>query len=103
MDEILEILEENSRYSDEQIAVMAGKTVEEVKERLKNTCIEIMEKEDNQTVLAVSHAGACYHFLRNWHDDEFVTTELKKGFPNCCIFKYEYENKVFNLVEVIRF
>lgn len=80
-----------------------GETQEEVKERLKNTCIEIMEKEDNQTVLAVSHTGACYHFLRNWHDDEFVTTELKKGFPNCCIFKYEYENKVFNLIEVIRF
>ena len=55
-----------------------GETQEEVKQRLKNTCIEIMEKEDNQTVLAVSHAGACYHFLRNWHDDEFVTTELKK-------------------------
>ncbi len=80
-----------------------GETQEEVKQRLKNTCIEIMEKEDNQIVLAVSHAGACYHFLRNWHDDKFVNTELKKGFPNCCIFKYEYENKVFNLVEVIRF
>lgn len=34
MDEILEVLEKNSRYSDEQIAVMAGKTVEEVREAI---------------------------------------------------------------------
>lgn len=36
MEEILEILEENSRYSDEQIAVMAGKTVEEVREVIRD-------------------------------------------------------------------
>ena len=35
MEEILEILEENSRYSDEQIAVMAGKTVGEVREAIR--------------------------------------------------------------------
>ena len=36
MEEILEILEENSRYSDEQIAVMAGKTVGEVREAIRD-------------------------------------------------------------------
>ena len=36
MEEILEILEEDSRYSDEQIAVMAGKTVEEVREAIRD-------------------------------------------------------------------
>lgn len=35
MEEILEILEQNSRYTDEQIAVMAGKTVEEVRESIR--------------------------------------------------------------------
>ncbi|NME84122.1 Lrp/AsnC family transcriptional regulator [Clostridium sp. SM-530-WT-3G] len=34
MEEILEILEKNSRYTDEQIAVMTGKTVEEVREAI---------------------------------------------------------------------
>ena len=34
MEEILEILEKNSRYTDEQIAVMWGKTVEEVREAI---------------------------------------------------------------------
>ena len=34
MDEILEVLDKNSRYSDEQIALMTGKTVEEVREAI---------------------------------------------------------------------
>ena len=36
MDELLEILQENSRYTDEQLAVMTGKSVEEVKESIKD-------------------------------------------------------------------
>ena len=36
MEEILEILEKNSRYTDEEIAVMAGKTVEEVREAIRD-------------------------------------------------------------------
>ena len=36
MEEILEILEQNSRYSDEQIAIMSGKTVEEVREAIRD-------------------------------------------------------------------
>ena len=35
MEEILEILEQNSRYTDEQIAVMAGKTRKKVREEIK--------------------------------------------------------------------
>ena len=36
MEEILEIVEKNFRYTDEQIAVMAGKTVEEVREAIQD-------------------------------------------------------------------
>lgn len=36
MEEILEILEQNSRYSDEEIAVMVGKSVEEVREAIRD-------------------------------------------------------------------
>ena len=36
MEEILEILEQNSRYTDEQIAVMTGKTGEEVREAIQD-------------------------------------------------------------------
>ncbi|AYE33003.1 Lrp/AsnC family transcriptional regulator [Clostridium septicum] len=35
MDDILEVLEKNSRYTDEEIAIMAGKTVEEVREAIR--------------------------------------------------------------------
>ncbi len=36
MEEILEVLEQNSRYTDEEIAVMVGKTVEEVREAIRD-------------------------------------------------------------------
>ena len=76
-----------------------GESREQVRERMVRTCIEIMEKEDHKVVLAVSHAGACLQFLTQWQDP---SEELKKGFSNCCIFKYEYEDKKFKLIEVIR-
>ena len=71
----------------------------EVRNRMVKTCTEFMEKDDHNVVLAVSHGGACYHFLREWQDPY---EELKKRFSNCCIFKYEYEDKKFKLVDVIR-
>lgn len=36
MEEILEVLEKNSRYSDEEIAVMTGKTVQEVRDAIRD-------------------------------------------------------------------
>lgn len=36
MEEILEILEKNSRYTDEQIAIMVGKTADEVREAIRD-------------------------------------------------------------------
>lgn len=76
-----------------------GESLTEVKERMVKTCTEIMEKEGNNTVLAVSHAGACVNFLSHWQDPSEV---MKKGLTNCIIFKYEYENGKFDLVDVIR-
>ena len=76
-----------------------GESRDMVLERMVETCTAIMEKDDHQVVLAVSHAGACYHFMRAWADP---TEHLKKGFTNCCIFKYEYEDGEFTLVDVFR-
>ncbi|HHD2770620.1 TPA: Lrp/AsnC family transcriptional regulator [Clostridium perfringens] len=36
MEEILEVLEKNSRYTDQEIAVMTGKTVKEVREAIRD-------------------------------------------------------------------
>lgn len=70
-----------------------------VQDRMVKTCTEIMEKEDHQVVLAVSHAGACVSFLSVWQDPEPIR---KHGLPNCTVFKYEYEDRVFTLVDVYR-
>lgn len=80
-----------------------GESRDMVRTRLVTTCRAIM-KEENQQVLAVSHAGACLHFMREWASEERVHEELKKGFSNCCIAKYEYDNdtETFELLEVIR-
>lgn len=56
MEEILEILDKNSRYTDEEIAVMTGKTVEEVKSIIKDL-------EDKGII-------AGYTTLINWEDTE---------------------------------
>lgn len=54
MEEILEILEKNSRYSNEEIAVMAGKTEIEVNEAIK--------KFEDQNIIAG------YTTLINWEN-----------------------------------
>ena len=36
MDEILEVLEKDSRYTDEEIAIMTNKTVDEVREAIRD-------------------------------------------------------------------
>jgi Fructose-2,6-bisphosphatase len=76
-----------------------GESSNDVRDRMVKTLTDIMEKEDHECVLAVSHGGACFNFLRAWQDP---TEELKKGLSNCCIFIYEYDCKIFKLKNVIR-
>ena len=66
---------------------------------MATTLTNIMEKDENQCVLAVSHSGACFNFLRSVQDP---MEELKKGFGNCCIFVYKYDKHRFFLEKVIR-
>ncbi len=75
-----------------------GESISEVKNRLVDTCTTIMEKEGHFNVLAVSHAGACINFLSNWENPKDY---IKKGIPNCSIFKYEYFDKKFKLIDII--
>jgi len=65
MEEILEILEKNSRYTDEQIAVMTGKTVEEVR--------SIIRKYEEENIIAG------YTTLVNWENtgSETVTALIE--------------------------
>jgi broad specificity phosphatase PhoE len=76
-----------------------GESRDMLRERMVKTCTDIMEKDDHQCVLAVSHSGSCRRFLAHWQSTDEV---LARGVPNCCIFQYEYQDKTFTLVDVIR-
>ncbi|MCI8887649.1 MAG: histidine phosphatase family protein [Hungatella sp.] len=76
-----------------------GESSDEVRDRMTKTLSEVMEQDGHTCVLAVSHSGACFNFLRGIQDP---MEELKKGLGNCCIFAYEYEEGRFTLKEVIR-
>jgi broad specificity phosphatase PhoE len=70
----------------------------EFQKRIADTCQKIME-EDNEVVLAVSHGAACRNFMRVWEHTSSITQQERIG--NCCILKFEYENKEFKLIEII--
>lgn len=76
-----------------------GESSNTTRDRMMKTLTEIMDKEDHENVLVVSHSGACFNFLRAIQDP---TEELNKGFGNCCIFVYQYDQHQFSLKEVIR-
>lgn len=67
--------------------------------RLVETMESMMNQENHDTVLAVSHGAACAQFARNWEN----RSEIGKitGLKNCCILKFEYENGEFTLVSFI--
>ena len=71
----------------------------EVRERMSKTLTDIMNQEGHQIVLAVSHGGACAQFYRAW--EKYAKVEKKERFYNCCILKYEYEDGIFTLVDII--
>ncbi|NLC96501.1 MAG: histidine phosphatase family protein [Erysipelotrichaceae bacterium] len=93
-----EILNPKLPYGD-FFAQFGGEREVEFKERVVNTLIDVMEKEENNVVLAVSHGGACAQFIRHWVDYNVV--QFKPGIKNCAIFKYEYEDKKFSCIEII--
>lgn len=76
-----------------------GETACDVQNRMCNTLHSIMDQEDHQKVLAISHNGACFYFLKSicHHDDRKIPTH----FPNCSIFIYTYEEHHFELIDII--
>ena len=76
-----------------------GESSDTVRDRMYDTLSKIMEKDDHQTVLALSHGGACFNFLRAIQEP---FEALKNGVGNCAIFVYEYDSHQFKLKEIIR-
>ncbi|WP_395387205.1 histidine phosphatase family protein [Pediococcus parvulus] len=76
-----------------------GESTDQVTQIMVKTLTSIMQKNDHQNVLAVSHAGACVNFLATWENPEKV---LSQRFTNCGILKFTYDNEKFKLEEVIQ-
>jgi len=63
-----------------------------VQDRAVRALTEVMEKDDHQTVLAVSHGCTIFAFTHKWFPE--ATWEILK-MTNCVILKFEYEDGVF--------
>lgn len=84
-----------AKYGGEEEKAFQKRTVE--------TCTSLMEQA-HQTVLAVSHGAFCGQFRKFWDETseaEYKIAKSKGRIGNCCIFKYEYENNQFKLVELV--
>jgi len=71
----------------------------ELRQRMADTLGEIMARPNHESVLAVSHGGACVAFQRYWKATQ--KADFTRGFKNCGIFKFDYQDGQFSLVEVI--
>lgn len=85
-------------YGDHFIAY-GGEGESEVRERVADTLMDIMKRDNHDTVLAVSHGATCRQFMRKWQHNSAV--DQKHKIENCCILKFEFEDDEFRLLEVI--
>ena len=74
-----------------------GENWEDVAKRVNETLTQIMEKDNCDSVLAVSHGMVCRVFFEKWSNNPPL-----KSVPNCAIFKYEYEDGKFTFIELIK-
>lgn len=86
-------------YFETYYSQFGGESLSTVQERVVSALQQIMAKEDHQQVLAVSHNGACVSFLQSLQQDG--KDEWIRPYPNCVIFVLTYEQKQFQLANVI--
>lgn len=72
----------------------------EFRKRFVDTVTTLMEQEHHEVVLMVAHGGACGQFAKHWQ--EYAKITYTPGIGNCAIFKYEFENDIFTLAEIIK-
>ena len=84
---------------DDFFPIYGGETRLQVMERMVTTLKDIMEQDACQTVLAVSHAGACRCFLSHLGQPEQLLNGQKLG--NCSILHFHYDQGQFTFVEML--
>ncbi|MBP1047782.1 histidine phosphatase family protein [Enterococcus sp. BWM-S5] len=76
-----------------------GECAQDVEGRMVEALTKVMNTPDHQQVLAVSHNGACFYFLRKiWNDPK---KEIPIHFPNCAIFSFDYYDNTFLLLDIL--
>jgi len=88
---------EHNHYGDFFVQY-GGEDDKDTQKRVNDTLTEIMNQDGNQTVLAVSHAGAIMNFASLWTDRNLIK---QGGFTNCSILKFTFENNKFTFNEII--
>lgn len=76
-----------------------GESELEFRERLFATVSELMARPGHESVLMVSHGGACAQFPRAFGVE--LMDHTKGRFGNCGIATYDYEDGSFSLVDVV--
>lgn len=74
-----------------------GESQNELQKRVVETLTQVMEQDDHQSVLAVSHGAAVSNFIRAFGD--YNKKQLKKGIKNCTVFKLSFEDGHFCLLD----
>lgn len=77
-----------------------GDSSDWVRDRMLDTLTQIMGQEGHDCVLAVSHGGANYNFLRAVYPD--AKGELARGWGNCLILVFDFEDDAFTFERAIR-
>lgn len=76
-----------------------GEDEKQMRQRVADTLMEIMQRDDHNTVLAVSHGASCRQFMRYWAHTSNVDQLERLG--NCCILKFVFTENTFVLQEII--
>lgn len=80
-----------------------GEEEQAFQRRAVSVCTDLM-KHEAVTVLAVTHGAFCGQFRKFWDEHsrpEYRADKQSRQIGNCCIFKYEYQEKKFSLCEII--
>ncbi|QIK58098.1 histidine phosphatase family protein [Erysipelothrix sp. HDW6A] len=72
----------------------------EIRSRIARAVKEIADHDDHENILIVSHGAAIAQFIRSCESTSSI--ERKGRIQNCSIFRFEYENEVFSLEEIIQ-
>lgn len=85
---------------DEYFSTHGGESRAQLVERMNKTLIDIMDKDDHQTVFAVSHGGAIRNFEKYWTPDDSTFNIPKLGNCAVLVFDYNTETRSFTLKDV---